>query len=291
MFELVLQSLFSGLLASGYYALIALGLALVFGTMRIINLAHGELVLLGAYIAYTAESQFGINPLFAIPLTIVIVCATSAAVYALVSRIHWDRELNSLILTFGVGIVLTNFVLIVWSPNIRSTSIAWFNEPILIGDTLFTTKSQLLFFVVGLLLATALLWWLTNTWHGRSLRAIASNRDAAVLMGVDPRTTEILAFVVAGMMAAVAGTAIYVVAVIQPELGHNLTIKAFIIAVLAGMGSIPGVMLGAVLIGITESLTVTLFSSALQELAGMLLFLIVLLVRPTGLFGGRGRVA
>ena len=86
MFELVLQSLFSGLLASGYYALIALGLALVFGTMRVINLAHGELVLLAAYIAYTAESQFGVNPLFAIPLTIAIVCATSAAVYALVSR-------------------------------------------------------------------------------------------------------------------------------------------------------------------------------------------------------------
>jgi branched-chain amino acid transport system permease protein len=291
MFELVLQSLFSGLLASGYYALIALGLALVFGTMRVINLAHGELVLLGAYIAYTAESQFGVNPLLAIPLTIVVVCATSAAVYALVSRIRWDRELNSLILTFGIGIVLTNFVLIVWSPNIHSTSIAWFNGAILIGDTLFTTNSQMLFFVVGMLLAAALWWWLTNTWHGRSLRAIASNRDAAVLMGVDPRTTEILAFVVSGVMAAVAGTAIYVVAVIQPELGHNLTIKAFVIAVLAGMGSIPGVVLGAVLIGVTESLTVTLFSSALQELAGMLLFLIVLLVRPTGLFGGRGRVA
>jgi branched-chain amino acid transport system permease protein len=112
-----------------------------------------------------------------------------------------------------------------------------------------------------------------------------------VLMGVDPRTTEILAFVVAGAMAGVAGTAIYVVAVIQPELGHNLTVKAFVIAVLAGMGSIPGVVLGAVLIGVAESLTVTLFSSALQELAGMLLFLIVLLVRPTGLFGGRRRVA
>lgn len=158
MFELILQSLFSGLLASGYYALIALGLALVFGTMRVINLAHGEMVLLGAYIAYTAESRFGVNPLLAIPLTIVVVCATSVAVYALTSRIRQDRELNSLILTFGIGIVLTNFVLTVWSPNIRSTSIAWFNAPILIADTLFTTNSQMLFFAAGLLL-TAALWW------------------------------------------------------------------------------------------------------------------------------------
>jgi branched-chain amino acid transport system permease protein len=249
------------------------------------------MVLLGAYIAYTAESRFGVNPLLAIPLTIVVVCATSVAVYALASRIRQDRELNSLILTFGIGIVLTNFVLTVWSPNIRSTSIAWFNAPILIADTLFTTNSQMLFFAVGLLLTAALWWWLTHTWRGRSLRAIASHRDAAVLMGVDPRATEILAFVIAGLMAAVAGTAIFVVAVIQPELGHNLTVKAFVIAVLAGMGSIPGVVLGAVLIGVTESLTVTLFSSALQELAGMTLFLIVLLVRPSGLFGARGRMA
>jgi branched-chain amino acid transport system permease protein len=106
-----------------------------------------------------------------------------------------------------------------------------------------------------------------------------------MLMGVNPRQTEVLSFVVAGVLATVAGIAIYTGQVIQPSLGLALTIKAFIITVLAGMGSIPGVLLGAVLIGVIEALTVTYLSSSLQEFTGMVLFLVVLLLRPQGLFG------
>lgn len=291
MLELILQSLFSGVLAGGYYALIALGLGLVFGTMKVINLAHGELVLLAAYIAYTAESRFAVNPIVAIPLAMAVVCVAAMIVYALVSRLRQDRELNSLILTFGIGIVLTNLVLMVWSPDIRSTGIVWFNDAVMLGDSLYSTNSQILFFAVGLALAIGLWLWLSRSWHGRALRAVASDRDAAMLMGVNPRVVEILSFAVAGVLATFAGVAIYTSSVIQPALGASLTVKAFVITVLAGMGSIPGVVLASLLIGIIESLTVTLFSSALQELAGMVLFLVVLFIRPSGLFGARGRVA
>jgi len=285
MFELTLQAVYSGVLTGGYYALVALGLALVFGTMKIINLAHGELVLLAAYIAYTAESQFGLNPLASIPFAMVLVGIVAVVVYLLVSRIKTDRELNSLILTFGVGIILTNFVLLVWAADIHSTTTAWFQEAVVVGDLLFSSRSEILFFVVGVALVFATWWWLSRTWYGRAIRAVSSNRDAAMLMGVNPRQTEILSFVVASVLATVAGIAIYTGQVIQPSLGHALTIKAFIITVLAGMGSIPGVLLGAVLIGVIEALTVTYWSSALQEFTGMVLFLVVLLVRPQGLFG------
>ncbi|PWV57763.1 branched-chain amino acid ABC transporter permease [Plasticicumulans acidivorans] len=288
MTELILQSLYSGLLVGGAYALIALGLALVFGTMKIINLAHGELVLLAAYVAYTAESQFGLNPLASIPFALVIVCASAVLVYLLVSRIRVNRELNSLILTFGLGIILTNAVLIVWSANIRSTSSAWLQDAVVLGP-LFSMRSEVVFFVLSLALAGGLWWWLSRSWYGRAVRAVSSNRDAAKLMGIDPVRTELVSFVVAGVLASVAGVAIYSSSVIQPALGHALTIKAFIITVLAGIGSMPGVLLGAVLLGVTESLTVTLASSALQELAGMVLFLLVLFVMPNGLFGGARR--
>lgn len=287
MFELTLQSLFSGLLAGGYYATIAVGLALVFGTMRVINLAHGELVLLSAYVAYAAEARWGLNPVAAIPLALAVVSASSAAVYALLGRIEKDREINSLILTFGIGIIMTNTMLLLWAADIHSTTSPWFHESVVVADTLFAMRSEVAFFAGGLALMAAVWWWLARSWHGRAVRAVSSNRNAAKLMGVNPRQTEILSFLVAGLLSTFAGVAIYTGKVIYPALGHVLTVKAFIITVLAGMGSIPGVLLGAVMIGVIEAMTVTFASAALQELAGMVLFLVVLFVSPSGLFGGR----
>lgn len=288
MTELILQSLYSGLLAGGSYALIALGLALTFGTMKIINLAHGEMVLLAAYIAYTIESTAHINPVMAIPVALVIVCGVAAVIYVLVSRIGIDRELNSLILTYGIGILLTNAVLLIWTADIRSTMNSWFLGAIQIGP-LYSMRSELVFFLVSLLLLGLLWWWLSRSWHGRAVRAVSSDREAAKLMGVNPQWTELISFIVAGVLASFAGVAIYCYGVIQPPLGHTLTVKAFIITVLAGVGSIPGVLVGAILLGVTEMLTITLYSSALQELTGMVLFLLVLFILPNGLFGSARR--
>jgi branched-chain amino acid transport system permease protein len=286
--ELIAQALYSGLLQGGSYALIALGLALVFGTMRIINLAHGELVLLSAYIAYTVESKLGLGPIAAIPIALVVVCIASSGVYFIVSRIKKDREINSLILTFGIGVILTNLILLVWSADVRSTSSSWLQEAFVMGP-LYSMRSELLFFGVSLLLMGGLWWWLSRSWYGRAVRAVSSNRDAAKLMGIDPGRTELVSFIVAGILAAFAGVALFSYGVIQPAYGAALTVKAFIITVLAGVGSIPGVLLGAVLLGVAEALTVTLASSALQELAGMALFLLVLFVLPNGLFGASRR--
>ena len=288
MTDLILQALYSGLLQGGSYALIALGLALVFGTMKVINLAHGELVLLAAYIAYAVESGLGLGPMYAIPIALVVVSLASVTVYYVVSRIKRDREINSLILTYGIGVILTNLILLVWKADVRSTSSTWLQEAFVLGP-FYSMRSELLFFVVSLALMGGLWWWLSRSWYGRAVRAVASNRDAAKLMGVDPGRTELVSFLVAGILAAFAGVALFSYGVIQPAYGGALTVKAFIITVLAGVGSIPGVLLGAVLLGVAEALTVTLASSALQELAGMTLFLLVLFVMPNGLFGAARR--
>lgn len=288
MSELILQSLYSGTLVGGIYALIALGLSLSFGTMRIINLAHGELVLLAAYVAYTVESRFGVNPMLALPLALLVVCACSAIVYFLVAGIKRNRELNSLMLTFALGVILTNAVLLIWKSDIRSTASQSMQNAIQIGN-LYSMFSELLFFGLSLLVAIALGWWLSRSWYGRAVRAVSSNRDAAKLMGINPAKVELASFLVAGVLATIAGIALFSSGVISPPLGHSLTVKAFIITVLAGVGSVPGVILAAFLLGITESMTVTLFSSALQELAGMVLFLIVLFIMPNGLFGAKAR--
>ena len=288
MSELILQALYSGVLQGGSYALIALGLALVFGTMKVINLAHGELVLLAAYMAYMVESKLGLSPMFAIPVALVLVCTCAVLVYFLVGLIRKDRELNSLILTYGIGIILTNAVLLIWSADVRSTSSAWLQEAVVVGP-FYSMRSELVFFAVAAILMAGLWWWLSKSWYGRAVRAVSSNRDAAKLMGINPRTTEIVSFVVAGILASFAGIAIFSYGVIQPAFGHALTVKAFIITVLAGIGSIPGVMVGGLLLGVAEALTVTLASSALQELVGMALFLLVLFLMPNGLFGAAAR--
>ncbi len=288
MTDLILQALFSGVLMGSVYALVALGLALAFGAMRIINLAHGELVLLAAYMAYLVESRTGLDPYAAIPLALVVVVGLSYVLFQLVDRIREHRELNSLILTFAVGIILTNAILLVFASDVRSTSSPFLQDALSIGPV-YGMNGEIIAFCVSLLLMAMLWWWLKKSWYGRAVRAVSSNRNAATLMGINPRRIETVSFLVAGALASFAGIALYTMSVIQPAVGHALTVKAFIVTVLAGVGSIPGVFLGAILLGVTEALTVTLASSALQELAGMVLFLLVLFFLPNGLFGARAR--
>lgn len=285
MLELTLQAIYTGLLSGGFYALIAAGLALIFGTMKVINLAHGELILLAAYVAYTAETQLGINPLLALPIALLVVVSASLITYYLTNKIKKDRELNSLILTFGLGIILTNGILMTWSADIFSTSEGWFFESVVLADTLFSMRSEVITSIVSVLSVAGLYWWLNHTWHGRAIRAVSSQRDAAKLMGINPKKAELWSWGIAGLLATVAGLMLFTSQVIHPPLGHGLTIKAFIITVLAGMGSLPGVLVGALLIGLIESLTTTFFQSSLSELASMVVFLLVLIVLPSGLFG------
>lgn len=286
--ELFLSVVYSGLLLGGTYALVALGLALVFGAMKIINLSHGELVVLAAYIAYTVEARTGVNPMYAIPLAVVVVCVCNLIVYLLISRIRHDRELNSLLLTYGLGVVLTNSMLLIWSADLRSTSSEWMQEAASMGP-FSSMRSELIAFVISGALMLVLWRWLSKSWYGRAVRAVSSNREAAALMGINPFRAELVSFLVAGLLASFAGVSIYSSQVIQPALGPHLTITAFIITVLAGVGSIHGVFIGAVLLGVSEALTTVFLSSSMRELSGMVILILVLFMLPNGLFGATAR--
>lgn len=283
--DLLLPAIFTALTIGAVYALIALGLALVFGAMKIINLAHGELVLLAAYIGYMFESQWGYNPYLAIPVAFLVVGLIACLIFILLNRITRQRELNSLIFTYSFGIIITNAILIIARNEPRmSAEMQETVEPLLAID-IFATYSQLISLVLAILLMLVLWLWLKNSWYGRAVRAVTSNRNAAKLMGINPVRTELVSFVIGALLATVAGIALYTFQPITPGLGHMLTIKAFIITVLAGIGSIPGVLLGAILLALAQTMTESYFNASFANMVSMLLFLAVLIFLPNGLFG------
>lgn len=283
--DLLLPAIFTALTIGAVYALIALGLALVFGAMKIINLAHGELVLLAAYISYMFESQWGYNPYLAIPVAFLVVGLIACLIFILLNRITRQRELNSLIFTYSFGIIITNAILIIARNEPRmSAEMQETVEPLLAID-IFATYSQLIALVLAILLMLVLWLWLKNSWYGRAVRAVTSNRNAAKLMGINPVRTELVSFVIGALLATVAGIALYTFQPITPGLGHMLTIKAFIITVLAGIGSIPGVLLGAILLALAQTMTESYFNASFANMVSMLLFLAVLIFLPNGLFG------
>lgn len=283
--DLLLPAIFTALTIGAVYALIALGLALVFGAMKIINLAHGELVLLAAYIGYMFESQWGYNPYLAIPVAFLVVGLIACLIFILLNRITRQRELNSLIFTYSFGIIITNAILIIARNEPRmSAEMQETVEPLLAID-IFATYSQLIALVLAILLMLVLWLWLKNSWYGRAVRSVTSNRNAAKLMGINPVRTELVSFVIGALLATVAGIALYTFQPITPGLGHMLTIKAFIITVLAGIGSIPGVLIGSILLALAQTMTESYFNASFANMVSMLLFLAVLIFLPNGLFG------
>lgn len=287
MLDLVVQAALSGILTGGYYLLLGLGLSLIFGTMRVVNLAHGEVSLFGAYLSYFAEQRFGIDPLFMLPLAVLGCGLLSLFIALVVERIKVNREMNSLILTYGIGVILVNIFLITFSATPHSTGYAFFNDAIYLGESLFLTKGSLLFLSVAAVLAGALWFWLQKTWTGRGIRAVSSTPVLAALCSVNARMVERLSFFIAGCLGGAVGVAVYTLQSIDPGSGHLLTIKAFVITVLAGAGSIGGVAVASILIGVSEALTTTLVSSSLRDLGTFVLFLIILILRPSGLFGAK----
>ena len=283
----IAQSLLSGVLEGSDYALYSLGLAFVFGILRIINLAHGEIVVLGGYVAYWTLVRWGVGPLLSLPLAAVAGAAVSLVTYRVfLRRVRAAPELNTLILTFGVGIFLANLFLQLWSGDLRSVEVDWLQHPISVGPIRISV-GELVAFVVSLAFVIGLQAFLTRTRAGKAIRVTAIDRDSAALAGIDVERVDRGAFVIGGMLAGVAGPILGILSHVSPTVGHGVTIKAFILTVLAGVGSIAGLIASGIIIGVGEAMTVTFVSSSFSDLFGFVLFLVILLVRPTGLFGQR----
>lgn len=279
----LLNIILSGILLGGLYALIAFGLSLVFGVMGIINIAHGELLIMGSYIAYWLFRILGIHPFLGL-----IVAAVSVGLIGLLMQrfliqpVFEKNPFNTLILCFGLSIILQNVMLYAWGGWYRTLLLPEFSSSIWIGGVSIN-MGWLLIFIFSLLIMFIVYLWLRKTTLGTAIRAAAQDRDAASLMGINVRLIYMLTFFIGAALAAVCGSFYVCIYDVHPWAGP--TVKAFIITVIGGAGSFSGALLGGVILGLTESLSTLIIPAAYKDVIGLLMFIIVLLIRPQGLFG------
>jgi branched-chain amino acid transport system permease protein len=280
-----LQSLLSGILVGGVYALVGVGLTIIFGVMRIINFAHGELVMLGMYLAYFLFTLGHVDPFVSIVLVFPLMFLFGAVLQkTVINRVLNALPQNQILLTIGIGLILSNTMMLLFTSDYRIISTSYSSGSFRLGSVSVSTP-LLLSFVITAAVTAALYWFLMKTDTGQAIRATAQDRDAAQLMGINVRRMSVLATGIGAGLAAVAGALISPTYYIFPQVGGAFTLKAFVIVVLGGMGSIVGATLGGVVVGATESISASCVSSGWKELFVFVLFLLVLLFRPAGLLG------
>jgi branched-chain amino acid transport system permease protein len=252
--EVFLQSVLSGILVGGVYALIGIGLTIIFGVMRVINFAHGELLMLGMYVTWIIFTTLGLDPF----LSIVIVAPALFLWGAFLQKVFINRVLNALpqnqiLLTIGLGLVMSNTVMLIYSSNYQIITTSYSSSSFTLGG-ISVSQPLLVSFLITAAITTALYLFLLKTDTGQAIRATAQDRDAAQLMGINVRRMSVLAFGIGSALAGTAGALISPTYYIFPQVGSTFTLKAFVIVVLGGMGSVVGATLGGVIIGMTESL-------------------------------------
>jgi branched-chain amino acid transport system permease protein len=280
-----LQSLLSGILVGGVYALIGIGLTIIFGVMRVINFAHGDLLMLGMYVTWGLFALFQIDPYLSLIITAPVLFLWGA----LLQKVFINRVLNALpqnqiLLTIGMGLVMSNAVMLGFTSDYRILTTSYTSSSFQLFG-LSVSHPLLYSFMVTVAITGALFWFLQTTDTGQAIRATAQDRDAAQLMGINVKRMSVLAFGLGTALAGIAGALLAPTYYIFPQVGGPFTLKAFVVVVLGGMGSIVGATLGGILIGVTESLSAVYIASGLKELVVYVLFLLILLFRPAGLLG------
>ena len=279
------QVIISGILSGVLYGMVALGLALIFGVMRIINVAHGPLLMLGAYTTFFLYSAWGLNPYLSVPISMVVLFAVGLLLErTLVFRVIDAPELSSLLLTFGISIALVNAAQLAFTSDLRS--VEYLTGSWVVGPFALSKSRTIAFLFAGVLTAAAFL-FLGYTRLGKAIRATSQSRDVAMVCGIDVGAIHRLTFGLACALAAAGGALIAVIVAIQPEMGQIWTFKSFLVIVLGGAGNYPGALLGGMLLGLVEQLASLFLTTQLSEVVAYVLLVLVLLVRPTGLLGGR----
>jgi branched-chain amino acid transport system permease protein len=294
-----IQQVINGLSLGSIYALIALGYTMVYGILRLINFAHGEVFMVGAYAGYYAASAFGIDAYerggraFPLVLAVAVLLLAMAAAAALGTTIELlayrpvrkAPRLTPLITAIGVSLFLQNAGMLVFGPNPRRYPPILKEVPFEIGGVI-VTNIKVTIFVVALALMTALRFFVLGTWTGRAMRAVSIHPDAARLMGIDVDRTIRACFAIGSALAAAGGILFGLDQImINPLMGVLTGLKAFVAAVLGGIGSIPGAVLGGVLIGLAEQLTAGYLSPDYRDAITFVILILVLMLKPEGLLG------
>ena len=286
----LLQAIAGGLLLGGVYALLASGLSLIFGVMRVVNFAHAEFMMLGMFATYFLATALNIDPLLlALPVGIGIGILGFTIGRTLLEQVPRGDQNAQLILTLGVSLIFQNLALVMLGPTprvvVRSYTNAYWSPA-----GLFINYAQLYACIASLLIMAALYVFLTRTWTGRAMRATADDPVSAGGVGINVRRTHVIAFMLGCGLAGLAGTLMVTFTAAAPSIGNDFIVIIFLAVVLGGLGSIGGATLGAFLVGLVQSLSGLLLPLQLQNVTLFVVFVAVLLVRPQGLFGFQRRV-
>ena len=293
MFEGLGQNLVFGILVGALYGLVALGLSLVFGVTKFLNVAHGELLMFGGYASFWAFSLLDLDPFLTIPITIVFLFLIGALLYKFIFsrtvKLPEETKIkNTLLVAFGLSVILQNLALRFWTADDRGMTADYASVSFTIMDVRFPLV-RLISLGVAILFLVGLQLFLRKTFTGKAIRATVQNWEAASLMGIDIHKVYLLSFALGASLAGVAGTLVAVNYSIQPAMGLGWTMKALIVMVLGGLGNIPGTFIGGLILGVTESATSFFISSNYREVAGLVLFLLVLILRAQGIIKTKER--
>ena len=286
-FGILFPSVLNGLTTGAVYALVALGLTLIYGVLHIINFAHGASLMVALYAAYLLKAKLGLDPYLALPVVVGLMFALGYALQrAVINRASHGKDENILLVTLGVSIVLENLALLFFKSDTRTIDTAYTLTTVPIGPAMIALPKIVAFF--GALATSALLLWIVSrTDLGRAIRAVAKEKQGARLMGIDVDHVYAMSFGIGLACLGAAACFLLPAYYVNPQVGGGFVLVAFTIVVLGGMGSFAGALLGGLLIGVVESLGGLFLGESLGQIGIFAIFIAVLLLRPQGLFGSR----
>lgn len=286
-FGILFPSVLNGLTTGAVYALIALGLTLIYGVLHIINFAHGASLMVALYAVYLLKAHWGVDPYLALPLVVPGMFALGYALQrGIVNRASHGKDENILLVTLGLAIVLENLALMLFKSDTRTIETAYTLTTVQIGPA-FIALPKLVAFAGALVTSALLLWVVTRTDLGRAIRAVAKEKHGAKLMGIDVDHVYAMCFGIGLACLGAAACFLLPAYYVNPQVGSGFVLVAFTIVVLGGMGSFAGALVGGLLIGVVESLGGLVLGESLGQISIFVIFIVVLLFRPQGLFGAR----
>jgi branched-chain amino acid transport system permease protein len=280
---LFFQQFVNGIALGSVYSLVALGLTLVYGVLKVPNFAHGALYMAGAYVSYVMLTSFGASYVVAMAVSVAVLAVLGGSMEWLVFRkLEGKTPVHAMIAALGLLFFMEGTADVIWGPTFRQVPTPFDGVVTLLGVNI--TEQRILVIVAAVVTMVGLYLLLKRTLVGMSIEAMAQDREGALLVGIDTRRVALLTFAISGALAAVAGSLIAPLLLVFPNMGELIILKAFVIVILGGMGSVPGAILGGYLLALAETMAGTYVSFAFSELIAFGLLVLVLVIRPTGLF-------